>query len=109
MSQKIKQAINPVRIILEKHPSLRDDNPRLVANIWHEELKSLGIEITPQIKKVLTLISTELTSAESITRASRSLQREVPDLRGKDWEKRQAHAPKVKKELREIKTEIAEA
>ena len=108
MSQKIKQAMNPVRTILEKHPSLRDDNPRLVANIWHEELKSLGIEITPQIKKVLTLISTELTSAESITRASRSLQNAVPDLRGKDWEKRQAHAPKVKKELRELTAEIAE-
>ena len=109
MSQKIKQAINPVRIILEKHPSLRDDNPRLVANIWHEELKSIGIEITPQISKVLTLIATELTSADSITRASRSLQNAVPDLRGKDWKKRQAHAPKVKRELREIKTEIAEA
>ena len=109
MSQKIKQAINPVRTILEKHPSLRDDNPRLVANIWHEELKSLGIEITPQITKVLNLIATELTSAESITRVSRSLQNAVPDLRGKDWEKRQAHAPKVKKELKEIKTVIAEA
>jgi len=109
MSQKIKEATNPVKAILIKHPSLRDDNPRLVANIWYEELKSLGIEITPQIKKVLTLISTELTSAESITRASRSLQNAVPDLRGKDWEKRQAYAPKVKKELREIKAEIAEA
>ena len=109
MSQKIKAAINPVKVILEKHPSLRDDNPRLVANIWYGELKSLGIEITPQINKVLTLISTKLTSAESITRASRSLQNAVPDLRGKDWKKRQAHAPKVKKELRKIKTEIAEA
>ena len=109
MSQKIKQAINPVRIILEKHPSLRDDNPRLVANIWHEELKSLGIEITPQITKVLTLIATELTSAESITSASRTLQRDVPDLRGKEWKKRQAHAVRVKKTLREIKAEIAEA
>ena len=109
MSQKIKQAINPVRTILEKHPSLRDDNPRLVANIWHEELKSLGIEITPHIKKVITLISTELTSADSITRASRSLQREVPDLRGKEWKKRQAHAVRVKKALKEIQAEIAEA
>jgi len=109
MSQKIKQAMNPVKAILEKHPSLRDDNPRLVVNIWYKELKSLGIEITPQINKVLALISTKLTSAESITRASRSLQNAVPDLRGKDWKKRQAHAPKVKKELREIKTEIAEA
>ena len=109
MSQRIKEATNPVKAILIKHPSLRDDNPRLVANIWYEELQSLGIEITPQINKVLTLISTELTSAESITRASRSLQNAVPDLRGKDWEKRQAHAPKIKKELKEIKTEIAEA
>ena len=109
MSQKIKQAINPVRTILEKHPSLRDNNPRLVANIWHEELKSLGKEITPQITKMLTLISTKLTSAESITRASRTLQKDVPNLRGSDWKKRQVHAPKVKKELREIKAELAEA
>ena len=109
MSQKIKQAINPVRTILEKHPSLRDDNPRLVANIWHEELKSLGIEITPQITKVLTLISTELTSADSITRASRLLQETVSELQGRNWKKRQIYTKKVKAEIREIKSEVAEA
>ena len=108
MSQKIKQASKPVRELLEKHPSLRDDNPRLVANIWYEELKSLGTEITPQIKQLLTLISTALTSGESITRASRSLQKEVPDLRGKNWEKHQAHTKNVKKELRELELEITE-
>ena len=109
MSQKLKQARDQVQELLEKHPSLRDDNPRLVANIWHEELKFLGIEIIPQITKVLTLISTELTSADSITRTSRLLQETVPELQGRDWKKRQAHTKKVKTEIKEIKSEVAEA
>ena len=109
MSQKLKQARDQVQELLEKHPSLRDDHSRLVVNIWHKELKSLGIEIIPQISKVLTLISTKLTSAESITRTSRLLQETVLELQGRDWKKRQAHTKKVKREIKEIKSEVAEA
>ena len=109
MSQKLKQARDQVQELLEKHPSLRDDHPRLVVNVWYRELKTHGINITSEIKDVLTLITKNLTSSETITRTSRLLQETVPELQGRQWKKRQAHTKKVKKEIREIKSEVAEA
>ena len=109
MSQKLKQAREEVQILLEKHPSLRDDHPRLVVNIWYKELKTFGIEITDEVKEVLTLITNDLTSSETITRTSRLLQETVPELQGRDWNKRQAHTKKVKAEIKEIKSEVVEA
>ena len=109
MSQKIKQARNQVQELLEKHPSLRDDHPRLVVNFWHKELETFGVEITPEIKEVLTLITRNLTSSETITRTSRLLQETVPELQGREWKKRQAHTKKVRRELKELKSEVVEA
>ena len=45
MSQKLKQAREQVQELLEKHPSLRDDHPRLVVNFWCKELDAVGIEL----------------------------------------------------------------
>ena len=109
MSQKLKQARDQVQELLEKHPSLRDDHSRLVVNIWYKELKTFGVEITSEVKEVLNLITRNLTSSETITRTSRLLQETVPELQGRDWKKRQAHTKKVKREIREIKSEVAEA
>ena len=109
MSQKLKQARDQVQELLEKHPSLRDDHPRLVVNIWYKELKTFGVDITSEVKEVLNLITRNLTSSETITRTSRLLQETVPELQGRDWKKRQAHTKKVKREIREIKSEVVGA
>ena len=109
MSQKLKQARDQVQELLEKHPSLRDDHPRLVVNFWCKELETVGVELTSEIKEVLTLITNDLTSSETITRTSRLLQETVPELQGRNWKKRQAHTKKVKTEIKEIKSEVAEA
>ena len=109
MSQKLKQAREEVQELLEKHPSLRDDHPRLVVNFWCKELETAGVELTSEIKEVLTLITNNLTSSETITRTSRLLQETVPELQGRDWKKRQAHTKKVKTEIKEIKSEVVEA
>ena len=109
MSQKLKQARDQVQELLEKHPSLRDDHSRLVVNVWYKELKTFGVDITSEVKEVLNLITRNLTSSETITRTSRLLQETVPELQGRDWNKRQAHTKKVKREIREIKSEVVEA
>ena len=109
MSQKLKQAREQVQELLEKHPSLRDDHPRLVVNFWSKELDAVGVELTTEIKEVLTLITNSLTSSETITRTSRLLQETVPELQGRDWKKRQAHTKRVKAEIKEFKSEVVEA
>ncbi len=67
---------------LDKYPKLRDDDNRLCANIWSEELNNL--EITA--KDFLRLYaSNKLTSAPSIKRARAKLQEECPEYRGKKY------------------------
>ena len=41
----------------------------------------------------------KFTSSETITRVRRKLQEEFPDLRGKNYDKRQAKQSEVKKDL----------
>ena len=67
---------------LDKYPKLRDDDNRLCANIWSEELNNL--EITA--KDFLRLYaSNKLTSAPSIKRARAKLQEECPKYRGEKY------------------------
>ena len=108
MSQKLKQARDKVEELLARHPSLRDDNSRLVVNVWSKELTDMGIEINSEIRKILKAVINDLTSSETITRTSRLLQETVPSLQGKNWHKRQVHTKKVKKEIKELKAEVME-
>jgi len=109
MSQKITRTYDKVEKLLIKHPSLRDDNSRLVVNIWFDELKDHDIVINEDIKKVLTLITRNFTSGETITRTSRLIQETDPTLRGKNWDKRQAHTKNVKEEIKNLKSKVLEA
>ena len=75
---------------LTKHPSLRDDDNRLCANIWAEELTALGFgAIETQAVEFLRLYSfNKLTSAPSIKRARAKLQEECPEFRGEKYNHR---------------------
>tara|TARA_B100000497_G_C7626704_1_gene376604 strand:+ start:714 stop:1010 length:297 start_codon:yes stop_codon:yes gene_type:complete len=75
-----------VKYWLNKHPSLKDDDERLSANIWSKEIQKLGCEN----KDFLRLYATkQLTSAPSIKRARAKLQEEEPQYRGAKYLKRQ--------------------
>jgi len=64
---------------LDKYPKLRDDDNRLCANIWSEELNNLEITAKDFLK---LYASNKLTSAPSIKRARAKLQEECPEYRG---------------------------
>jgi len=71
-----------VKYWLDKYPSLKDDDNRLSANIWSEELG--GADITAQ--DFLSLYAAnKLTSAPSIKRARAKLQEEEPKYRGEKY------------------------
>ena len=67
---------------LNKYPSLKDDDNRLSANIWLEELG--GKDITAQ-EFLALYAANKLTSAPSIKRARAKLQEEEPKYRGKKY------------------------
>ena len=70
---------------LRKHPHLRDDDARLVANIWRTQTKGIDSK-----KEFLALLAKgKITPSDSITRSRRKLQELYPELRGKLWNQRQ--------------------
>ena len=71
-----------VKYWLDKYPSLKDDDNRLSANIWSEELG--GSDITAQDFLAL-YAANKLTSAPSIKRARAKLQEEEPKYRGEKY------------------------
>ena len=106
MARKIMIAKDRVRHFLQEYPSLRDDNSRLVANVWYEELKEKDVNISKEAKDILEHVASHLTSAETITRTSRLLQNKISSLRGDDWKKRQRYNKKYIKQIKDVAAQI---
>ena len=80
----------------------RNNDNKLIANIWHKLLEKSGIN-TKNITgwTLLTHLSKgDLPTPESITRCRRKLQEEIPALRGTAWDKRHKKQKEVKEELK---------
>lgn len=94
MSKDIKK-----RVIrwLQAYPFLRDDDERLLANMWAEDNKLLGAGDLNSFLKLLA--SKQLTSSESIRRVRQKIQEEHPELRGAKYKARHDHAEKIQKDL----------
>jgi hypothetical protein len=91
MNIKDKQKL--VTALLVQHPHLRDDNNRLLATVWNIELSTDGID-TKSITghELLSLIAQgSVAKSGSICRASRKIQEQKIELRGKKWKHRQSH------------------
>tara|TARA_R110002012_G_scaffold5558_5_gene25149 strand:- start:874 stop:1167 length:294 start_codon:yes stop_codon:yes gene_type:complete len=77
-----------VKYWLKNHAHLRDNDNRLFANIWDEELENYGIPRDVR-KHFLTFIAQgRLTPAPSIKRARAKLQEEHPEFRGEKYKAR---------------------
>jgi hypothetical protein len=76
-----------VKYWLKMYPKLRDDDNRLCANIWAEELTHIeGItQQTPIVEFLKLYASNKFTSAPSIKRARAKLQEEEPKYRGQKY------------------------
>ena len=95
--KKLFSVINEVEKYLIKYPSLRDNDERLMANIWNKHLGDVTLINGDDVLKMLA--RKELPSYESISRCRRKIQSTNPELRGKKWVERQKRAKKIKKEI----------
>jgi len=93
--------IEIVEEFLTKYPKLRDDDNRLIANIWHKYLCSK--DLVPKDLKTTEFLKLysegDIPSPTSITRCRRKIQEENPDLRGKVWDKRHKIAEEISKDI----------
>ena len=106
----IKEKANKVEDILREYPESRDNDNELVAKYWHSELSAMRVEqgrrfiLTPrEINLFYNVIqSGMLSQADTITRARRKIQEEIPALRGEKYYKRHSATEIVKEEIKEI-------
>lgn len=100
--EQIDSVYDVVLKLLTDLPHLRDDDYKLVANVWCMELG--GSKKVAELNgfELLAIISAgdKLTSSDSITRARRKVQEENPSLRGKTYLKRQGLQKQVRELLR---------
>ena len=97
--------LSVVEEYLNKYPKLRDNDDKLVANIWHKALCSKDLQPkTITATKFLKIYSEgKLPSASSIKRCRRKLQEEKKELRGKLWELRHQIEKDVIEEVHSLK------
>jgi len=86
-----------VEKFLRKFPILRDDDNRLIANVWHQQLKKMGLTEADCLNAVAKGL---LVTPESIVRSRRKLQESNPKYRGTKWEDRKKRGNKIKKEIK---------
>tara|TARA_R110000787_G_scaffold16595_5_gene50051 strand:- start:1199 stop:1516 length:318 start_codon:yes stop_codon:yes gene_type:complete len=98
---KIKKHEKMIQSYLTNVPHLRDDDMKLLATIWNQELK--GMEFNP-LKNTMAFLQLladgKLSNPSSIRRCRAKLQELHPELRGQRYLDRQ------KKQTEEVVSEI---
>ena len=102
MRQKMFSVLDEVSKFLTKYPSLRDNDERLMANIWWKFLGESEIDNMSARDILKRLAKGDLPSYESISRCRRKIQETTPILRGTTWEARHKRQKSVKNELRQL-------
>ena len=96
--KQLFSVVDEVEKFLTEYPVLRDNDRRLIVNLWTKRMG--GSEIVDHLdpNEVMRLIaSPELPSSESITRCRRKIQEKYPNLRGEVWYKRHQRAENIRK------------
>ena len=95
--KKLFSMTDDVKKMLIKYPPLRDDDERLMANIWNSHIGNLE---DVDGKEILHMLANhELPSVESISRCRRKLQEKCPNLRGEKWYERHKRADIIRREI----------
>ena len=94
---KIFNLATEIQHALQKHPVLRDNDNRLIANIWFKKISSID-ELSGK-DLLMWIAKGKLPSFESISRCRRKIQQEDKSLRGELWDKRHQVASDIRKEI----------
>ena len=100
-NMKINKTKDKVIYLLKRYPDLRDDDSRLVANYWNNELQAKGINTGKgRMYELLQMIAAkELATPESIVRMRRKVQEDMVELRGSEYMRRHKEQKQVQQDL----------
>jgi len=99
---KVSTIASIVKKLLIKHPELKDNDKRLILNVWaYQEPELNENKYTVSFKMFSEMFKDgKLSSPESIRRSRQKLQEEFPELRGETYKVRQGKCQdEMKKDL----------
>ena len=103
---KVKLLKTRTRVIdlLKEHPHLRDNDERLIANIWRQDLMIVGVDIK-QLSAMHLLkrfAEGQLTNPESVRRTRQKIQQHNIELRGNTFVERGNRQEEIVNELEQM-------
>ena len=102
-TKMLKQLIKvqeQVQILLETYPKLRDNDVRLVASYYYNNISNIN-QISA-IDFLQIMVNGNLPSPDTITRARRKIQEKHPELRGVNYVERQKLEKQVRQEINKL-------
>ena len=100
--KQMKTAKKRVEHLLIKTPHLRDDDFKLIATYHYNEIGAENVAKLNAMEFLQLYADGKLTSSESIRRVRAKLQETTPELRGKNYNKRQQDGDEFKDNISEL-------
>ena len=100
MLKQIIKVQEQVQILLETYPKLRDNDVRLVASYYYNNVSN--INQMSAIDFLQIMVNGNLPSPDTITRARRKIQEKHPELRGVNYVERQKLEKQVRQEINKV-------
>lgn len=98
---ELKTIKDRVTYLLETKPHLRDDDGKLIASMWWQDLRKRGINAhdISAFHLMEMFIANQITHPESIRRERANLQKNNAELRGENYELRKGNQGDIRKDL----------
>jgi hypothetical protein len=99
---QMKNIKDKVAFLLENKESLRDDDSKLIASFFINEIGRDKVDDMSAMDLLKLIGFGKLTSFESIRRVRAKLQENRPELRGKNYKERQDEGNDVKGKIKDL-------
>lgn len=102
---KLNELANAKDLVMSwliKHPELRDNDSRLIANIWLKEIGRDKFDKMSARDLLRMFADGDLPQVETIRRARQKIQEHNPNLRGASYRQRQERAGEVTKSIKNV-------
>lgn len=87
--------------LLDEFPPLRDDDQRLLINVWAKQYGKENLDKPTTMREALKIIQQELANPNTIVTTRQNLQRDFVQFRGKKWNERHDKAIETRNQIRE--------
>ncbi len=100
MLKQLIKVQDSVKLLLEAYPKLRDNDVRLVASYYYNNIANINQMSAIELLEVM--VNGNLPSPDTITRARRKIQEKHTELRGVKYEEKQMLEKQVRENINKV-------